>query len=69
MFLLAKKGKPLKRVPNKATTNRRATVEDYGDEIEELYRYTPTRMRTLDPFALLLIKPAFLRGVTRSRTD
>jgi len=38
MVIFAKKGRPLKRVLGKGTTNRRATVEDYAEEIEELYQ-------------------------------
>jgi acyl-coenzyme A synthetase/AMP-(fatty) acid ligase len=38
MVIYAAKGKPLKRVLGKATTNRRATVEDYAEEIKRLYQ-------------------------------
>ena len=38
MVMFAQPGKPLKRVLGKGTTNRRATTEDYADEIEELYQ-------------------------------
>jgi hypothetical protein len=38
MILFAKKGKPLRRVMGKGTTNRRATVEEYAAEIEKLYQ-------------------------------
>jgi acyl-coenzyme A synthetase/AMP-(fatty) acid ligase len=37
MVMFAKKGKPLKKVGAKGTTNRRATIEGYAKEIEELY--------------------------------
>ena len=38
MIIFATKGKSLKRVLGKGTTNRRATVEDYAEEIERLYQ-------------------------------
>lgn len=38
MIMLAKRVKPIKRVAGKGTVNRRATVEEYASEIDELYR-------------------------------
>ena len=38
MVMFTQPGKPLKRVLGKGTTNRRATTEDYAEEIERLYQ-------------------------------
>jgi hypothetical protein len=40
MIMFTAKGKPMKRVLGKGTVNRRATLEEYEGEIDELYQRT-----------------------------
>jgi hypothetical protein len=38
MIMFTSKGKPMKRVFGKGTVNRRATIEEYKGEIDDLYQ-------------------------------